>query len=83
MRKMEKHIYPEKKAPAANVAYRAEFALALVVVSICPPPPRPFKALKRPGLRSALGCSKGKCVDHLPGHIKQTNPSMTTWVIGL
>ena len=39
---------PEKNAPAANVAYRVALALALVVGSTCPPPPRPLRALNNP-----------------------------------
>lgn len=40
--------YPAKKAQTANVEYTATFALELVSVSICPPPPSPLSALNSP-----------------------------------
>jgi len=72
--------YPAKKAANANVAYNAAFEFALVPESTCPPAPSPFKALKRP-LSSGHGVvERGFRYEkyHLPGHIKQTKPSIVT-----
>ena len=53
---------PAKKAATAKVAYKVEFALALVVLLICPPAPRPLRALKRPGHMKQTKPRRTTCV---------------------
>jgi len=55
-------IDPAKKAAAANVEYRAEFELAVLVESSWPPAPRPFTALNNPGHMKQTKPSMTICV---------------------